>query len=251
MSTLLVDIGNTRAKWAVLTGKRMSAMRAVVHEGSASAMERVVHAAPHGITKVVAVCVASAAFERALAVAARKRFAVDTSFIRSARLTAGVRNAYREPWRLGADRWVGAIAAHHLARGRAALVVNVGTALTIDLVAANGKHAGGVIIPGPDGMIDKLLSGTHGIRRRAQGGTEKKPATLFARDTRAALASGAVNAAAALIERARAEASWKLRADPQVFLSGGAAPAVRRFLEKPARYEPALVLRGLAILEAC
>src|SRR5688572_18928021 len=161
MSTLLVDIGNTRAKWAVQSGKRMSAMRAVVHEGKPGAMERVVRAAPHGITKVVAVCVASAAFERALAVAARKRFAVDTSFIRSARLTAGVHNAYREPWRLGADRWVGAIAAHHLARGRAALVVNIGTALTIDLVAANGKHAGGVIIPGPDDRKSTRLNSSH------------------------------------------------------------------------------------------
>ena len=56
-----------------------------------------------------------------------------------------------------------------IAGGRPALVANIGTALTIDAVTAEGRHLGGAIAPGPSTMIASLLDGTHGIRRRAAG----------------------------------------------------------------------------------
>jgi type III pantothenate kinase len=178
--------------------------------------------------------------------AVRRRFDVLTEYITSSRRACGVTNSYRDTWRLGADRWVSSIGAYSLAGGRAGVIANAGTALTIDAVNAGGRHRGGAIIPGPKVMVESLLSGTHGIRRRAQGG-DASVRSMFATDTASALAAGSQFAAAAFIDRAVAEAAQAFRSRPVLFLTGGAAPALERHLATRAREVPDLVLRGLAV----
>jgi type III pantothenate kinase len=250
MSILLVDIGNTRAKWAVLRGARLSAPRALAHRTGRAEFARLVHAVPRDVQRVIAVSVMGQKFERALAAAVRARFGLRTEFVRSARRCAGVRNAYRDVWRLGADRWVGVIAAHALAGDRPVLVASIGTALTIDVVTGDGRHLGGAIAPGPDTMIASLLSGTQGIRRRASGSRPagKRSRSLFAADTASALDAGAAFAAAAFIDRACAEARAALGARPVLLLTGGAARALQPYIKSAFRLVPDLVLRGLAVL---
>ena len=246
MTTLLVDIGNTRVKWALLRDARLSRMRAAAHGGKGAALRALVRAAPRNVRRVVAVCVAGKTLERALTASARARFGVTPEFIRSARGAAGVRNGYRESWRLGADRWVSVVGAHALARGRAVVIANIGTALTIDGVAPDGRHLGGAIVPGPSTMIASLLSGTHGIRRRANGSRARERG-LFARDTASALAAGANYAAAAFVDRALREAATAMKARPLLLLTGGAAPLLRPYIKSAVREVPDLVLRGLAV----
>ena len=80
---------------------------------------------------------------------------------------AGLRNGYDHPARLGADRWVAMIGAHHrlLARGvrKPCLVVMVGTAVTVEAIDATGKFLGGIILPGHGIMLRALESGTAGL----------------------------------------------------------------------------------------
>ena len=246
MNTLLVDIGNTRVKWAILRGTKLGRMHAALHEGKPAALRALIRAAS-SVDDVVAVCVAGAHLERALAAAVRQRFGFSPRFIRSTRQAVGVRSGYRETWRLGADRWVGAIGAFAFARG-AVVVANIGTALTIDAVTAKGKHLGGAIVPGPSTMIESLLAGTHGIRRRARGGVVASTRSLFAADTASALGAGATHAAAAFIDRAVADAAAKMGARPVLVLTGGAAPALKAYIKSRAQVVPDLVLRGLAVL---
>jgi type III pantothenate kinase len=250
MTTLLVDIGNTRVKWALLRGARLTRMAARAHARRPAVLRAVVNAAPRDVTRVVAVCVAGARLERALGAAVRRRFGVRVEFARSVRSAAGVRNGYRDTWRLGADRWVSLLGAHALARGRPALIANIGTALTIDALTGDGRHLGGAIAPAPPTMIDSLLSGTHGIRRRARGsaGGMGRPGTPFARDTARALDSGASHAAAALIDRATHVARNALGARPLLILTGGGGPRLRPYIKSPLRVVPDLVLQGLAVL---
>jgi type III pantothenate kinase len=253
LSTLLVDIGNTRIKWARLRGRSPVDAQAFAHEGDARAVAALMRRAPRGVERIVAVSVAGARFERALIQAARSRFDIAPQFVQSTRTACGVTNGYRDVWRLGADRWVGVIGAFHLARGQAgvrdALVANVGTALTVDLVTAAGRHRGGAIVPGPVTMVESLLAGTHGIRRRARG-VRASARRLFAADTASALAGGSRFAAAAFIDRAVAEAMRALGSPPLLILSGGAAPELRPLLATRARIVPDLVLRGLAACAA-
>jgi type III pantothenate kinase len=246
MSILLVDIGNTRVKWASVRGARLSRMGAMEHGGDPAAMRAVIRRAPAGVDRIVAVSVAGPRLERAISAASSARFGIRPEFIRSTREAHGVRNGYREPWRLGADRWVGVIGARELAPGKAVLVANIGTALTLDGVSARGRHLGGAIVPGPAFMVDSLLAGTHGIRRRARGDAANG-GMLFATNTASAIAAGARFAAAALIERAVEEGVRSLGARPVLLLTGGGAPQIGRRIRMRTRIVPDLVLRGLLV----
>jgi type III pantothenate kinase len=251
MSILLVDVGNTRVKWAVLADSPASTgeprqQGALAHDGRPAAFDALMRRV-RGVMRVIAVSVAGAKLDGALSRAARKHFGLRVEFVASQRRACGVTNGYREVWRLGADRWVGAIGAHALAGKRDVLFANVGTALTVDLVTAAGRHRGGAIVPGPATMVDSLLSGTHGIRRRARG-LQASSRSVFAPDTASALAAGSEFAAAAFIDRAADEAARLLGSRPLVLLSGGGAPTLRRRLRRAVRVVPDLVLRGLAEL---
>ena len=79
--------------------------------------------------------------------------------ITSGRAAAGVVNGYADPSLLGVDRWVAVVGAYHRVRG-AVVVADIGTAATIDVVAADGRHRGGYIVPGPRLMVASLLGGT-------------------------------------------------------------------------------------------
>ena len=246
MNTLLVDVGNTRIKWANLRGGRQGRMQAAAHENSGLELRAVVRDAPRDVNRIVVVSVVDESLTRVLDAAAHRRFGIAPEYITSTRRAFGVTNSYRDTWRLGADRWVSAIGAHAMAGGRTAVIANVGTALTIDAVTAGGRHRGGAIAPGPRTMVDSLLSGTHGIRRRAQGGRVVSR-SLFATDTASALAAGSVFAAAAFVDRALLEAQRQLRGRPLLILTGGGAPELKRYLTSPVRMVPDLVLRGLAV----
>lgn len=245
--TLLVDIGNTRVKWAVLSRGRLARQHAAAHEGwTRQDFAQNLFRGRASFGRILAVSVAGARVNRLFAAAARDRTGLAPEFFVSQRRVAGITTMYSEPWRLGADRLVGVIGAHRLARRRAACVIGVGTALTVDLVDASGRHRGGAIVPAPALMKNSLLSETNGIRRRARGGGSA--GGLFARNTRAAIEQGSRYAAAAVIDRAVAEAGRLLGRPPMVLLTGGGAPALRALIRSSHEFVPDLVLRGLAVV---
>ncbi|HEV8017461.1 MAG TPA: type III pantothenate kinase [Steroidobacteraceae bacterium] len=244
---LLVDIGNTRIKWARLDGGRLGRCHAAAHGGwRAGDYTRRLFGSGSRPQRMLVSSVAGARVNRTLAAAAR-RAGLHVRFVTVPRRAGGVTVGYAEPWRLGVDRFVAAVGAHQLFRGVAVCVVGVGTAMTIDLVSARGRHLGGVIIPAPELMVETLLDHTHGIRRRARGGGSAG-AGLFGRSTRAGVVAGSRFAAAALIDRAVEEAQSLVGRAPLVVLTGGEAPAVRPLIRGRWVGVPNLVLRGLAVL---
>jgi len=280
MSILLVDIGNTRAKWAYVVRGRVGRQHAVAHEGWTGAqIARHILSKAAGksgrnfasrsfsksvgqstgksarvskrVERVVVVSVAGKRVDRGFALEVRRGLGYAPEFFSSQRRIAGVTTMYAEPWRLGADRLAGVIGAHHLAsrsgaKTRAVCVISVGTAMTMDLVDERGRHRGGAIVPAPALMMNSLLTQTSGIRRRAQGGAAGR--SFFARSTRAAIQQGAMHAAAAVADRAVAEARATLGHSPWVLLTGGAAPALRKLLRSSHKHVPDLVLQGLAVV---
>src|SRR5215472_2782451 len=245
---LLVDIGNTRIKWAHLHGPRLGRSQAAVHSAwSTSTYARRLFGRGAPPTQLWVTSVAGPGVNRALAAAARAA-GVAAQFVAVPRSGGGVKVGYLEPWRLGSDRFVAAVGAHELFPRVPVCVVGVGTAMTIDLLAGNGRHRGGAIIPAPALMVDTLLTRTHGIHPRARGGRAGGGAKLFARSTRAGLVQGARYAAAALIDRAVEEAWALLGCKPLVVLTGGQAGAVRTLVRSSCVVVPDLVLRGLAVL---
>lgn len=247
MTALLVDIGNSRVKWAWLEGERLGKAHAAAYGAwRAGDFARRLIGRKRNIERVLVASVAAEAVTDALAAAARLAGAPAPERITTRRRVCGVTVGYIDPWRLGVDRLLAMIAAHGRFATQPVCAVAVGTALTIDLVAANGHHRGGAIIPAPHLMVSSLLDGTSGIRRRAQGGADGRGRSLFGRSTRAAVEQGARYAAAAAVDRAVSEATRVVGREPQLVLTGGGAPALRPLLRTASILVPDLVLEGLA-----
>jgi type III pantothenate kinase len=252
---LLVDIGNTRIKWALFEGREMSPSHAEVHQAWTSevAKHRML-AALAKPTRVLIANVAGPGIADVLKDAVQLQWSLVPEFVQSTREAAGVRNGYRIPEQLGVDRWLAAIAAYHLEK-RAVCVASVGTALTVDCVDAQGLHLGGIIVPGPDLMIESLFRDTSDIAQRAHSpppnptqASVEEASTLFADNTLAAVNQGTAHALAAIMERAHADLSARTGAPSALVLSGGAAGRIEGLLRVPFRSAQDLVLRGLAEL---
>lgn len=234
MSDWLFDLGNTRLKHAERLGDGgIGEMHALDHHRGETfgALPPVVR----GETAWLA-GVASPALQAKLLDVLLTRFA-RVGFARTHRACAGLRIAYAEPVRLGVDRFLSMLAAVQTRQD--VLVVGVGTALTLDLVDAEGRHLGGRIAPSPTLMRESLHA------RAAQLPVEGGDYIEFAHDTRDALASGCEGAALALIEHGRQHAAQRLGRLPRLWLHGGGAPALQPRLTDAALH-PALVLQGLA-----
>ena len=247
MTALLVDIGNSRIKWAWLTGKRLGKAQAAEYSGwRPRDFARHVIGSRLDVERVLVASVAADDVTDDLAAGARLAGAPEPERVISQRRACGVTIAYIDPWRLGVDRMLAMIAAHRRLPGRPVCAVAVGTALTIDLLGADGRHRGGAIIPAPPLMVESLFDRTSGIRRRAQGGASGRGRALFGRSTRAAVEQGARFAAAAAVDRAIAEARALVGRTPQLVLTGGGASGLRPLMHSPSLLVPDLVLEGLA-----
>lgn len=228
----LFDLGNSRLKLAPL-----------LPDGRVGKVEARAHDAPDWCAGLPSgrsawVCdVASSALSLELLQALAARFR-RVSVARTSASFAGVRVAYAQPGRLGVDRFLALLGARGLGSGPW-LLVGVGTALTIDLLGADGRHVGGRIAPSPSLMRAALHA------RAAQLPVEGGRYVEFAGDTLDALASGCEGAALALVERSLAHARQVLGQEPLPLLHGGGAAALAPHVDG-ARVEAALVLRGLA-----
>ena len=236
MSAWLFDLGNSRLKVAPLGGDGQPGEVLAFAHGDADLAPDWAAALPPRIEAAYVASVASPARRVALLDALATR-AGRISVATTQRTWQGLRIAYEDPSRLGVDRFLALVAARR--RGGAWLLVGVGTALTIDLVDADGRHHGGRIAPSPTLMRQALQA------RAAQlpdsGGTYR----AFAADTRDALASGCLGAALALVAQSREAAARAGAGAVSLLLHGGGAPELLPHLPD-ACHAPALVLEGLA-----
>jgi len=243
MSEWLFDLGNTRLKCAPLQADgRLGGIAGAAHDGAAFATGWDAPL-PAAIDVAWIASVGPSAPHAALLDALATRGA-RVAFAQTRPRFAGIAIAYAQPQRLGVDRFLAMAAAHARclqdAHRAAALVVGVGTALTVDLVDAGGMHHGGRIAPSPALMREALHA------RAAQLPPVGGDYAEFADDTDAALASGAIGAALGLIERSARHAQALLGAAPRLWLHGGGAAVLLPHLDE-ARHAPALVLEGLAL----
>lgn len=237
MADWLFDLGNTRLKAApLLADGSVGEVVAIAHTDGALA-SGLDAALPTRVRAAFVSAVAGPALRLELtkALAGRcGRVSFASTSPRLGRLVVG----YPQPGRMGVDRFLALLAASADGDG-AALVCGVGTALTVDLLDADGRHLGGRIAPSPDLMRQVLHQRAAHLPR--DGGRN----TGFATDTADALASGCEGAASALVEQSLAMATRELGATPRLLLHGGGADRLRATLPG-ASVRPSLVLDGLA-----
>lgn len=228
---LLLDIGNSRLKWAVARGARLSAVRAVAHHGRPA---RVVRALK--LARVDAVWMAHVVgpLEKQLVGAIRARFGLAPRIVRTRKQFAGLRVAYRDPSRLGVDRFLAMLALWSAAR-RPFCVAVAGTALTFDAVDARGRHRGGLIAPG----LNAAYGAVKGTTRFPLSPKPSRFTRGLGTDTDACVRQGTLYACAGAIERAARGAPG-----PR-YLGGGDARTLRPHLEGSWKVKENLVLEGL------
>ncbi|MBV1870379.1 MAG: type III pantothenate kinase [Gammaproteobacteria bacterium] len=235
---LLLDIGNTRIKAAVLESGRVKIVSSVSHNGCWTSVISGLSLCQEPESIHIASVVGSNA-EEAISVAFIGRFGLKPVFYRAVASAAGVSNGYREASRLGVDRWMAIIAAYHRVRG-AVCVVDCGTTITIDLVSASGQHQGGFIVPGLMMAKKSLLSGAKEVDV-PEG--EAFCSLSWGRSTEEAVCHGLLFSSLAIIERAFS-AFKATDSTARLVLTGGDAAALAVHLEF-AQTVPELVLEGI------
>jgi len=253
VSFLAIDIGNTRLKWALYEHAHPGA--APLHHGAVF-LETIDDLAerewadlppPHQMLG----CVVAGEAVRRRVEEQMELWDVVPRWVVPAAAEAGVVNGYDHPHRLGADRWVALVGARarvlaSTPAGTApppALVVMVGTAVTVDALDASGCFIGGLILPGFGLMLRALEMGTAGLK------VPTGETVDFPTNTSDALMSGGVFAIAGAVER-----QYKLLRDsggtaPKLLMTGGAAVKLAPTLDLPFEMIDSLIFEGLLRIE--
>ena len=263
-TVVVADVGNTRIKLAVVedhesaraeegglpsrlptVGRRQDLMSRDFHAANLQSWLRLV--APGSAVVLVASVhdAAAAVLEMALA----EESATSHRPLRQRRITAEdlplvIRGV--ESQRIGMDRLAAAAAANLLRTpGRGAIVIDCGTAATVDMLSAEGEFLGGAILPGPALMARALAEGTSRLPE-VQALERSAPPAMPGRSTHEAIGAGIGWGMQGAVARLVEEARETLGADAEVFLTGGWMAAVREAL--PGAIEvPDLVLAGIAL----
>ncbi|MBN1379968.1 MAG: type III pantothenate kinase [Gammaproteobacteria bacterium] len=233
---LLIDIGNSRIKWA-LSEKGATLLHSGVQEQDLPAMADLLKQLHQetAITSATVVCVGSEELYRQIVSIIKKLTDVTAQRFVSSQYQAKVKNAYRDYQSLGADRWAALIAGYQLYFGPL-LICDCGTAVTIDIIDAGGRHVGGYILPGLAMARRSLHAGTTNLPQ-VRGGD-----LIPASDSVSAVSNGTLLQLVAAIEQVAFEYG-----QPNCVLTGGDAVFVGSFLGIPFHHDPDLVLKGLAI----
>ncbi|TFG83468.1 MAG: type III pantothenate kinase [Chromatiales bacterium] len=276
---LLVDIGNSRIKWAFGVADRFVAQGEAFGDVEPSLGVMLESRYEPEEIRVANVAGADAGFRIAALLA--ERFRIKPVFAGSAAVGAGIRNGYSDPGQLGIDRWLALCGA--FSRYKAPIcVVDTGTATTLDLVTGDGKHKGGLILPGIELMQLALLRGTGDLARLSAGAdsgldrafqaaglstSQVESRIVLGHETGAAIRFGGLQATACLARQCMDElcADRSVEAIPGVLVvTGGAALVLHAALLRQGGFQGAnvrqghrlehrhqLVLEGLALDPPC
>lgn len=237
---ILIDIGNTRIKWAQQKVGKLGEMNAVLHlKQDFSARLKADWQQLPKPNKIFIACVSSVAIkQQVMQVALQLWPDVYLKEIHTTKVALGVSNAYPKFNKLGVDRWLSLIAGYR-AYTSPVCIVACGTAITLDIVDREGKHLGGMIMPGLNLMKVALSNSTANL----SFDTEHFPQGL-AKDTEAAIYNGNLNAVRGFIDQGLASYPEPL----QLILTGGDAEFLVDALCLSAKVDAELVLKGLALI---
>ena len=236
---LAIDAGNSRVKWGWHDGNGWASIATVSLIEFAAASD---HVNPFSVTHAdpERIIISNVAGEGAhhLLVNWTSIFDVEPIWLHADGQRCGVTNRYDRPEQLGPDRWAALIAARAVHSGPC-LVVNSGTATTVDMLTANGVFLGGAILPGVELM--RFVLHEHTGRLPIQDGSYRDAP----RNTVDAIETGCRHAQAGAVERMY-RVFRELELNPLCLVAGGAGRALMEQLSMPRRYIENLVLDGLA-----
>ncbi len=234
---LFVDVGNTALKWRFRQGEK-------VEQGGCRHgrdWPAVVDVLLQGSDQVDAIWIASVAGPSAdteIAGLLADRTGVTPCFYYSCGQDFGVQNCYPEPRKLGVDRWVAMIEGHQ--RFGASIIIDCGSALTIDAVNEKGEFLGGYIVPGLGMLRTALLRDTSDVHIEPAAA---RPA--LGRSTGECVHNGLLRMSVAFVTEVVVELRQVLEDTCKVLVTGGDAPKLTGAFQFEFLHMPDLVLDGL------
>jgi type III pantothenate kinase len=263
VTTLLLDAGNTRLKWALcsqgeflqrgsfsyhdsdLLSQFESQWSALLHADLRSTQVKLILSNVAGEQLVSALHDWLLTWKNAAA-GAQESSALTIETVQAQAQAFGVRCAYQDPTQLGSDRWAALVAARHRLKGPSC-VISCGTALTLDVLSAEGVHLGGMIAPGMTMMRQSLINDTAQVVA-ADAVTD----TIFAaHNTASSVHAGILAASVGAVQHALRECGDRLGQMPRCIVTGGNAEFVLPALPEGSLHDPDWVLNGLAIIAGC
>lgn len=232
---LALDAGNTRIKWGLHDGNSWQAKGWVATADAAGLGE-----AWKGLAAAERIAVSNVAGPQVARQIeeACKGWPARIQWVVAVENQCGVRNGYETPSQLGSDRWAALIAARAIAP-EGCVVVNAGTAMTVDALTADGVFLGGLIVPGLATMRRALTESTAAIGE--DGGHYRD----IPQNTSDAVYSGALSAMVGAVWHMNALLAGEIKRAPTCLLSGGDAQVLFPLLSGKTRMVDNLVLDGL------
>ncbi len=243
--TLLLDLGHSRAKLAVSESGRLSRFAVAEVDGLEQQLPALLEQYREETTTLVAVCVWHGESGQQFRTQVEQWWGGEVDWVDSARARGDVQLHYTEPETFGVDRLLVLHAARQRAAGSPCVVVDVGTALTIDALTSTGQHWGGWILPGPS----KLHEGMEDMVPFAAGSEQSVRQVQFS-STGQAVRAGIWGVLSAGVEEmcrrccdALCDSGEKA---PRIYITGGGAQDMQAWLNLRMEQAPDLVLEGLA-----
>jgi type III pantothenate kinase len=250
MSFLAIDIGNTRLKWAQYAAPRPGAR--LLSQGAVflETIESLAETEWRGLAEPASMlgCVVAGEGVKRRVEEQLELWDLEPRWVASGARACGVVNGYDHPSRLGVDRWAALIGARHRVvdhgAARPALVVMVGTAVTVDALDASGRFLGGLILPGFGLMLRALEMNTAGLK------APTGEAVDFPTNTSDALMSGGADAIAGAIERMHRRLVERSGQAPALIMTGGAAVKLATITSLRFEMVDTLIFEGLLQLQS-
>lgn len=244
-NVLLVDIGNTSIKWALNESGRLKDMLQLQYPEDANDVFFIdCLGNVNKPNKVLVTCVAGAEVWQAFTDAINTLWDIKVERVESKSNGYGLINGYEKPSELGSDRWCALIGAYHEAVS-GVIVIDCGSAITIDIVNQSGEHLGGYILPGLTMMKKSLGSNTAQVKVNTSAfeGNTISPA----HSTSGCVAAGANLAAVSAIETVIKQ-QLTHSSNLKCFITGGDADLVAEHMMTEVVNMKNLVIRGLAFI---
>lgn len=253
---LLIDIGNTRSKWALCEARGDIVARGIL--GDTTLFDNDAEAAElkSRIRQVSVSCVGKADSLRVITEMVKAELALKPFMAKVEAQFEGLRNAYDDLQRLGVDRWVAAIGARSDVPHGSLIIVDAGTAVTIDVISDGNVFEGGVILPGMEMMHDSLVGKTAGIESKLSSVN-----SVIGKTTQECVNAGAQFGLVGAIERVISEMFLVLeqrsigenayggkKQEVTVLICGGDAARIQALTSLPMRRRADLIFRGLHLI---
>ncbi|MFC1748972.1 type III pantothenate kinase [Pseudomonadota bacterium] len=248
MTALLVDVGNSRIKWAYADNQGLSYVGAEYHNQELPQALTLAWLGCDAPNRVVCSNVAGSDYASLLSTWCVDQWGIEVEYAETPLRDPRLELAYSEPRKLGVDRWLAMIAAQQI-KSTAMCVIDCGTAVTIDLVYLGGKHGGGLILPGLSLMRKSLAQNTDAIEHN-QNASQMNAVDFLGASTEEGISKGTLNAVAGAIERVVSKIKADMNMPITCVVTGGDAALIKGELGSDYQYEPNLVLQGLLALIA-